>query len=125
MGDEVQEGVAAQRAHGQRHQEAEEELEENFVHERDEDDAEQRQQADDGDGEEPADPRCNTNTSFRNIKTLLTVNTAPSLLPAHDAVILQLQAQTQCRPRAIPESCPQTGFTLLQQHRGGPRAVAV
>lgn len=54
----MQEGVSAQRSHGQRHQEAEQELEEDFVHERDEDDAEQRQQTDDGDGEEAAKPRC-------------------------------------------------------------------
>ncbi len=60
MGDEMEEGVAAQCTDGQRHQEAEEELEENSVHERDEDDAEQGQQADDRDGNEPADPRCNT-----------------------------------------------------------------
>lgn len=60
MGDEMKEGVAAQRADGQRHQEAEEELEENSVHERDEDDAQQREQADDRDGDEAADPRCNT-----------------------------------------------------------------
>lgn len=63
--DEVQEGVSAQRAHGQRHQEAEQELEEDFVHERDEDDAEQRQQTDDGDGEEAAKPRCKQ-TNIRN-----------------------------------------------------------
>ena len=69
--DEVQEGVAAQRADGQRHQEAEEELEEDSVHERDEDDAEQRQHADDGDGEEAADPRCNTgNSRFRHSERL-------------------------------------------------------
>ena len=49
VGDEMKEGVAAQRADGQRDQEAEEELEENSVHERDEDDAEQGEQADDGD----------------------------------------------------------------------------
>lgn len=55
----MKEGVAAQRADSQRHQEAEEEVEENFVHERDEDDAEQGEQADDGDGDEAADPRCN------------------------------------------------------------------
>lgn len=59
VGDEMKEGVAAQRADSQRHQEAEEELEENSVHERDEDDAEQGEQADDRDGDEPADPRCN------------------------------------------------------------------
>lgn len=59
MRDEMKEGVAAQRADGQRHQEAEEELEENSVHERDEDDAEQGEQADDRDGDEPADPGCN------------------------------------------------------------------
>lgn len=58
--DEMQEGVAAQRADGERHQEAEEELEENSVHERDEDDSDQREQADDGDGQKPADPRCAT-----------------------------------------------------------------
>lgn len=55
----MKEGIAAQRADSQRHQEAEEEVEENFVHERDEDDAEQGEQADDGDGDEAADPRCN------------------------------------------------------------------
>lgn len=60
VGDEVQEGVATKRADSQRHQEAKEELEENSVHERDEDDAQQREQADDGDGDEPADPCCNT-----------------------------------------------------------------
>lgn len=60
VGNEVQEGIAAQRADCQRHQEAEKELEENSVHERDEDDPEQREQADDGDGNEPTDPRCNT-----------------------------------------------------------------
>lgn len=56
--DEVKQGVAAQRAHRQRHQEAEQELEEDFAHERDEDDAEQREQADDGDGDEAAQPGC-------------------------------------------------------------------
>lgn len=58
MWDEVQQGVAAQRAHGQRHQEAEQELEEDLPHERHEDDAEQREQADDGDGDEAAQPGC-------------------------------------------------------------------
>lgn len=56
MWDEVQEGVAAQRAHSQRHQEAEQELEENSVHQRDEHDAQQGQQADHCDGDEPPDP---------------------------------------------------------------------
>lgn len=60
VGDEVQEGVAAQRADGQRHQEAEEELEENFVKEWDEEDPDQCQQADDGDRDKAADPRCDT-----------------------------------------------------------------
>lgn len=54
----MKKGIATQRADSQRHQEAEEELEKNFAHERDEDDAEQRQQADDGDGDEAAEPRC-------------------------------------------------------------------
>lgn len=57
--DEVEEGVAAQRADRQRHQEAEEELEEDPVHERDEDDPDQGQQADDGDGGDAADPGWN------------------------------------------------------------------
>lgn len=65
MGYEVQEGVAAQRSHGQRHQEAEEELEEDPVHERDEDDAEQGEHADDGDGDEAADPGCNKPKPWR------------------------------------------------------------
>lgn len=60
----MKEGVAAQRADGQRHQEAEEELEEDLVHERDEHDAEQRQQADDGDGDDAADPRCQRTNTF-------------------------------------------------------------
>lgn len=58
MWDEMQQGVAAQRADGERHQEAKEEFKEDFAHERDEDDAKQRQQADDGDGDEAAEPRC-------------------------------------------------------------------
>lgn len=66
MRNEVQEGVAAQRSHGQRHQEAEQELEEDSVHERDEEDAQQGQRADDGDGDEAADPGCNKPQSVRN-----------------------------------------------------------
>lgn len=54
---EVQEGVSAQRAHSQRHQEAEQELEEDAVHQRDEHHASQGQQADDGDGDKAAGPR--------------------------------------------------------------------
>lgn len=56
--DEVQKGVAAERAHGQRNQEAKQELEEDFVHERHEHHAQKRQQADDRDGQEAAQPRC-------------------------------------------------------------------
>lgn len=71
---EMQEGVAAQRADGQRHQEAEEELEENPVHERDEDDSGQRQQADDRDGHEPADPRCrDVSATFSTFSTAVVV----------------------------------------------------
>lgn len=66
MWDEMKEGVAAERADGQRHQEGEQKLEEDVAHQRDEDDAEQRQQADDGDGDEAADPRCRSQTQHVN-----------------------------------------------------------
>lgn len=62
----MKEGVAAERADGQRHQEREQKLEEDVAHQWDEDDAEQRQQADDGDGDEAADPRCRSQTQHVN-----------------------------------------------------------
>lgn len=71
VGDEVQEGIAAQRAHSQGHQEAEQELEEDPVHERDEDHAQQRQQADDGDGEEAAGPRCSAHDKLDLLRVFI------------------------------------------------------
>lgn len=56
--DEVQKGVTTQCAHGQGNQEAQQELEEVVAHQGDEDDAQQRQQADDGNGDKAAHPGC-------------------------------------------------------------------
>lgn len=52
----MEESVAAQRAHRQRHQEGEQELEAGLFEDGHEHHAEQRQQADDGDGHEAPDP---------------------------------------------------------------------
>lgn len=52
----MQESVAAERAHCQSHQEGEQELETGLVQDGDQHHPEQRQQADDGDGDEATDP---------------------------------------------------------------------
>lgn len=56
MGQQVEQGVAAQGAHGQRHQEGEQELEAGLVDDGHQHHAQQRQQADDGDGDEAPQP---------------------------------------------------------------------
>ena len=56
MGEQVKQSVATERAHCQRHQEGEQELEAALVDDGHEHHAQQRQQADDGDGHEAPDP---------------------------------------------------------------------
>lgn len=52
----MKKSVAAERAHCQRHQEGEQELEAGLVEDGDEDHTQQRQKADDGDGHKAPDP---------------------------------------------------------------------
>lgn len=92
--DEMKKGVAAQRADSQRHQEAEEELEKNSAHERNEDDAQQRQQADDGDGDEAAEPRCGSRVrdAADRLFTRLTGTNKTSLSP----IVMFLPPSPEC-----------------------------
>lgn len=56
MRHQVEESVSTERAHRQGHQEGEQELEAGLVEDGNENDAQQRQQADDGDGHEAPHP---------------------------------------------------------------------
>lgn len=56
MRQQVKEGIAAERAHCQGHQEGEQELEAGLLEDGDEHDAQQGQQADDGDGHKTPQP---------------------------------------------------------------------
>lgn len=56
MRHQVKQGVTAKRAHRQGHQEGEQELEAGLVEDGDEHYAQQRQQADDGDGHKARQP---------------------------------------------------------------------
>lgn len=56
MRQQVKEGVAAEGAHGQRHQEGEQELEAGLIEDGHQDHPQQRQQADDGDGHKAPHP---------------------------------------------------------------------
>lgn len=56
MRQQVEERVATERAHCQRHQEGEQELEAGLFEDGNQDYAQQRQQADDGDGHKAPDP---------------------------------------------------------------------
>lgn len=55
--NEVQEGISTEGSHRQGHKEAEQKLEEDSIHQRDQDDTQQGQQTDDGDGDKAPDPR--------------------------------------------------------------------
>ena len=58
MGPEVEQGVPAERPHGQRHQEGQQRAEEAAAQQRDEDDGQGGGQADEGDGQEPPAQCC-------------------------------------------------------------------
>lgn len=56
MRQQMKESITAERANRQRHQEGEQELEAGLLEDGDENHADKREQADDGDGDEARDP---------------------------------------------------------------------
>lgn len=62
----MEEGIAAQRAHCQSHQKGEQELEAGLIEDGHQNDAQQRQQADHGDGHKAPhpDPYCNNKSKY-------------------------------------------------------------
>lgn len=64
----MQQGVAAERAYRQSHQEGEQELEAGLVEDGDQHHAQQRQQADDGDGHEARQPHVDWQETQENTR---------------------------------------------------------